>query len=971
MLGEASPLRIRERLARTGDFWDRVDGVLAAIGFDAGYVGRLPVLSTGGLPKNIKDQVWGMMEFELDELAIIDTPLLQRLRRVAQLGMTFLTYPSAEHSRFAHTLGVAHVVKKLLASISVAAQRSQVLQAGSEEYPLYDPLKMPALARSLSHAALLHDVGHLAFSHAGEGAFMAASGVLVGGVELEDFVGFFREEGFESSLSECLSIAVCLSPRFAAFYGKIVGTTDLDQRLREVCCFIGGVPHDHAYPGLANLISGVAVDADKIDYLNRDAQQCGIPVGVDMSRVFLNSALVRIDEGQALALSQSRGRHAEGRRFSAGTHFIVNSSGIDTYDELANAKSVLYQRVYLHQLTRNAEQVLAEALRGAIGGATSAGSPDPKDVLSWFPFGDHELLAKLSREPASRRAAMRLVTRHLPKRAFALFRDACEPFVALHDVFDPREWAGRDGPSALSELDVVYHRRTCWRLFDQLVPLDPDERPRKLKELRTRIKAEAIEARRVLDSKFDPRTLGEGEPYVGLSPRFELKPINEVLVREKNSIGHSGQWTKSEELSTADNIGRGVDYVHADQEWRTYVAVACVKVLYEFNVDEAPSTIPDGTEFDGERTPSELSVRARLLIRTHDVCARAGLDQRRLVETMHDAARAGYFGASERVVPLLDAQTRECRSVAEHYAAFKGERGWRVTEGSVSAFVRQFPVGLRSEMIAVLGRGTVIGRGAIRGAVDRVVAELVPAKTGTLVLTRFSPNSGNVVGMTLEQERKLEYERAGHEFVRSLSELDQRLARGGVGCVVFLDDQFATGGQAHAQLLHWAGLPREEWPASIRTERNIDIGRAGDSTLAFLKKGKVRLAFVHGTAAGKARIASAASDLGFSDLAAIYDEEIPPRPAGLSADLKDHLAKVGYQLLRGVRHGDASTLDAEQEGALRGDVLGYGNVGTVMVTASSAPSHALTALWCPGVHDGQPWIPLFLRRGYRKDLVLG
>ena len=107
--------RIRSKLDEERTFWNAMDRTLAAIGFDDDYVGRLPILSPGGRPKYVKDQIWGMMEFEPSELAIIDTPLLQRLRRVAQIGLTFLTYPTAEHSRFAHSLGVVHVVKRLVA----------------------------------------------------------------------------------------------------------------------------------------------------------------------------------------------------------------------------------------------------------------------------------------------------------------------------------------------------------------------------------------------------------------------------------------------------------------------------------------------------------------------------------------------------------------------------------------------------------------------------------------------------------------------------------------------------------------------------------------------------------------------------------------------------------------------------------------------------------------------------------------
>ena len=190
--------RIRSKLNAAQGFWEAMDRSQDAIGFDEEYVDRLPTLSPGGgRPKYVKDRIWGMMAFEPDELAIIDTPLLQRLRRIAQLGLTFLTYPSAEHSRFAHTLGVSHVVKKLVASISEVARRETSVRAGNQEYPLFDLSPDNVLARSLVHAALLHDIGHLAFSHAGEGAFMSAVDARVGAIELEDFIGIFREEGFE------------------------------------------------------------------------------------------------------------------------------------------------------------------------------------------------------------------------------------------------------------------------------------------------------------------------------------------------------------------------------------------------------------------------------------------------------------------------------------------------------------------------------------------------------------------------------------------------------------------------------------------------------------------------------------------------------------------------------------------------------------------------------------------------------
>ena len=353
------------------------------------------------------------------------------------------------------------------------------------------------------------------------------------------------------------------------------------------------------------------------------------------------------------------------------------------------------------------------------------------------------------------------------------------------------------------------------------------------------------------------------EPYVGFSPRFKLTPINEVLVREKSSIGHSGQWTKSEELANADNVGRGVDYVHADGRWRFDVAVACMKVLYDLHAAQPSLFIDAVARRNEEGAGDELAVRPRLFLRVQDVCARAGLDYFKLVDHMHAAAKTGYFGAAERVVPLLEKQSGACRDIAKRYALFRGEAGWHVTEASVSAFVRQFPISLRSEMIALLKGGTMIGRGMIRDGIDRLVPQSTDEVHKRLVFARFSPNSGSQIGITLEQERKAEYEKRGHKFVRSLSELAAFLVRDKKSCVVFVDDQFATGGQAHAQLLHWTGTPREDWPVEIRSERNIDLSELDATKTELLKKKKIRLAFLYGTQTGKRRIDEAAHNLGF------------------------------------------------------------------------------------------------------------
>ena len=109
--------------------------------------------------KVIHDCVWGTVMFYPWELELIDSPLLQRLRRINQLGLAQLTYPSAHHSRFEHTLGVVAVTAQMIAGV---ARHDAAVMAGKEQ-------TIPAShQRRLRLAALLHDVGHCFFSHLSE-----------------------------------------------------------------------------------------------------------------------------------------------------------------------------------------------------------------------------------------------------------------------------------------------------------------------------------------------------------------------------------------------------------------------------------------------------------------------------------------------------------------------------------------------------------------------------------------------------------------------------------------------------------------------------------------------------------------------------------------------------------------------------------------------------------------------------------
>ncbi len=111
----------------------------------------------------IRDPIHGFIQFNAWEREIINHLVFQRLRRIRQLGLTEMVYPGAVHTRFEHSPGVMHVATKLFDQI-VKRQKiypKELLNCNDEDF---------ARTRTIIRlAALLHDIGHSPFSHAGEG----------------------------------------------------------------------------------------------------------------------------------------------------------------------------------------------------------------------------------------------------------------------------------------------------------------------------------------------------------------------------------------------------------------------------------------------------------------------------------------------------------------------------------------------------------------------------------------------------------------------------------------------------------------------------------------------------------------------------------------------------------------------------------------------------------------------------------
>lgn len=198
------------------------------------------------LPEVIRDPLWDNIRLDRAALLALDTPTVQRLRYIRQVGHTFLVYPGATHSRFEHALGAYHLTRRALAALEELAEIGPATQED---------------CLAVRMAALLHDIGHYPFSHALEEA----------GFPSHEALGVAKLS--QGELGECLIR---------------IGGKDFPAVIGELISGVSRSP-------LQGLISG-SIDLDKIDYLSRDARMCGVPYGtVDVDRLLSSLTLVEVE----------------------------------------------------------------------------------------------------------------------------------------------------------------------------------------------------------------------------------------------------------------------------------------------------------------------------------------------------------------------------------------------------------------------------------------------------------------------------------------------------------------------------------------------------------------------------------------------------------------------------------------------------------------------------------------------------
>ncbi|MGC8995800.1 MAG: HD domain-containing protein [Thermoplasmata archaeon] len=255
----------------------------------------------GGEYKIIHDSVHGSIKIEEPMLSIVETPEFQRLNGIRQLGFNYLVFPGANHTRLEHSLGVSYI----------AGEIGKRLNLNDHDITL------------LKIAGLVHDIGHLPFSHTIENTFKKHTGldhvkigekIVRGEITIENLIG-------ENSLSYVLE------------------SNGIDKN--EIIKLFSNIDEESfgkSKYAIESIING-DLDADQMDYLIRDSHYTGVAYGViDLPRI-LNTVSLN------------------------NNMLVFDHKGIEALEGLMVARSLMYSSVYFHKTSRIAELMLIKAIR--------------------------------------------------------------------------------------------------------------------------------------------------------------------------------------------------------------------------------------------------------------------------------------------------------------------------------------------------------------------------------------------------------------------------------------------------------------------------------------------------------------------------------------------------------------------------------------------------------------------------------
>jgi uncharacterized protein len=325
------------------------------------------------LNKSILDPIHGLIRMTEEEMSIISHELFNRLRRIKQNTFLYYVFPSANHSRFEHSIGVMHLASEMYLN---AFQNANTLKQKRKKYGLEDTFNILCLDDfkefeevfwDLRIAALLHDIGHGPMSHLFD-EFAVSNNNFIDLIKKDkslhkdgDNLGIELADSIESILKSEEAMEKKVEHEYVSYYFTLIVLAEIglsNQRIRNILSImnhklnmtqINTKPKDTDFyqvlPLLNHIVAGAPLDCDRMDYLLRDSYFSGVKYGTyDLNRL-LKSLLPYIDKDKK------------------SIRLGIKKSGLPAIENFLQARYELYIQVYFHKTNQACNTMLSHATR--------------------------------------------------------------------------------------------------------------------------------------------------------------------------------------------------------------------------------------------------------------------------------------------------------------------------------------------------------------------------------------------------------------------------------------------------------------------------------------------------------------------------------------------------------------------------------------------------------------------------------
>lgn len=869
--------------------------------------------------KNFYDAVWGTIEINEGEVYIINSPILQRLRRIKHLGLADLLYSSANHSRLSHTIGVLQTASSMWAQVERELRK--------KEATIDEDIK-----QIVRLAALFHDCGHMFCSHASERYFQA--NVNSKQYErVEKIRGHFKKKlKIKPSLSEIISILIVNSQEVRVLLSVLdnglerlsFNNNKHDSIIEKICCLIIGFPFSKKTIPYSQIISG-QIDSDKLDYLRRDSHMTGVPVAVDMSRVFQKLRMVPTKQ-QYTMLSDSS--ESEEKVYKLG----IAPAAINTVDQLIISRYMMFENIYFHQKVLTAEEMLRYALQKLDN--STKGLLDDFSIIMQL---DDAVVVN-----GNFAASINEVNKEYEITDSDLFREACIILSKLSN----RELFKRCISFTSENLSNIGQLGTS---FYQNVFINRNQKAQN--EFVKAVESEVIKIKHLLSGEYS--YCENTDILLIITPEISSASLNSNIAiadkinKDRNMEFEADKWLKSRSTRKPQN------YLTSYEEDRYLVYIAAEKVLF---------------------CSHGLLVNDTII---YDLA-----DETEIGKLKQKLDKKGYFADAYTLLPDDEIKRYSLRIDAlvekwKTYERFDVERGERnpIDTKCLGSYIKQFyrfrddfkdfDVFVRGcmdllENVRIITRADILA--ALKSNLEKVqntyqcpVSDMQICCLGTV------QDSGSQISYQINDVNEVykDYYKFPNFSVCKLEELHPNELK---PIIVFIEDAFSSARQIISMFETYMGIPKER-----RETAEDHVKELSDDMKEKLKQSTLVFSFLFYNPLNKERFLEKLKSLGLQNVNLISYDNFPKGYFSSEREndvdgwkvARKYFEAAGKMLIMEKAFNNGERKDNWDDDRISKSYLGYNSAEQLIVFPWNTPTYTVTALWL-GSKSNQ-WYPLFQR----------